>query len=90
MVTEKRLISLDEALDATHNEVFWTESEAAAVRSFLVKRPRVDAVEVVRCHACEDHGRCEIEDLLVHSCGIENPYCAGGARKQAWILRRKN
>lgn len=50
MVTEKRFISLDEALDATHREVFWTESEAAAVRSFLVKQPKLDAVEVV-------HGR---------------------------------
>jgi len=50
MATEKRLIFLDEALDATHKEVFWTESEQAAVRSFLVKRPKVDAVEVV-------HGR---------------------------------
>lgn len=47
MATEKRLISLDEALDATHREVFWTESEAAAVRSFLVKQPKVDAEEVV-------------------------------------------
>ena len=54
MATEKRLISLDEALEATHKEVFWTESEAAAVRSFLLKRPKVDAVEVdkfnVRLH----------------------------------------
>lgn len=52
MATEKRLISLDEALEATHREVFWTESEAAAVRSFLVKQPKLDAVEVV-------HGRWE-------------------------------
>lgn len=50
MATEKRLIYLDEALEATHKEVFWTESEQAAVRSFLVKQPKVDAVEVV-------HGR---------------------------------
>ena len=50
MATEKRLICLDEALEATHKEVFWTESEQAAVRSFLVKQPKVDAVEVV-------HGR---------------------------------
>ena len=47
MANEKRLISLDEALEATHKEVFWTESEQAAVRSFLVKRPKVDTVEVV-------------------------------------------
>ncbi len=52
MATEKRLIYLDEALEATHKEVFWTESEQAAVRSFLVKRPKVDAVEVP-CHCCD-------------------------------------
>ena len=66
MATEKRLICLDEALEATHNEVFWTGSEQAAVRSFLVKLPRVDAVEVMHgkwikpymnryghpCHCC--------------------------------------
>ena len=50
MATEKRLISLDEALEATHKEVLWTESEAAAIRSFLVKLPKADAVEVVHGH----------------------------------------
>lgn len=50
MANKQRLISLDDALNATREEVYWTESEAAAVRSFLVKRPKVDAVEVV-------HGR---------------------------------
>ena len=55
MKTEKRLIRLDDALEATHKEVFWTESEQAAVRSFLAKLPRVDAVEVV-------HGRWEPVD----------------------------
>lgn len=50
MATEKLLISLDEALEATHKEVFWTESEQAAVRSFLVKQPKVDAAEVIRGH----------------------------------------
>ena len=47
MANEKQLISLDEALKATHSEIYWTESQQAAVRSFLVKQPRVDAVEVV-------------------------------------------
>ena len=56
MATEKRLISLDEALEATHKEVFWTESEQAAVRSFLVKRPKVDAVEVVHGQWLFDSG----------------------------------
>jgi hypothetical protein len=52
MANEKRLISLDVAMEATHKEIWWTESQQAAVRSFLVKLPRVDAVEVV-------HGRWE-------------------------------
>lgn len=47
MANEKRLISLDEALKATHSEIYWTESQQAAVRSFLVKQPKVDALEVV-------------------------------------------
>ena len=80
MATEKRLISLDEALEATHKEVFWTESEQAAVRSFLVKQPKVDAVEVV-------HGRWiwkpidEISEVLTCSvcgnggCDENHPYC---------------
>ena len=46
MANEKRLISLDEALKATHSELYWTESQQAAVRSFLVKQPKVDAVEL--------------------------------------------
>ena len=50
MANEKRLISIDEALEATHREPFWTKSEAAYIRSFLVKLPKADAVEVV-------HGR---------------------------------
>ena len=48
-----RLIDLDEALQATNKEVWWTESKAAAVRHFLLKRPKVDAVEVVRCKNCK-------------------------------------
>ena len=56
MADKKRLISLDEALKATHKEVWWTESQASAIRSFLVKLPTVDAVEVVRCKDCKHSG----------------------------------
>lgn len=52
MATEKRLIDYEQAKRATYEEVFWTESEQAAVRNFLAKLPAVDAVEVV-------HGRWE-------------------------------
>lgn len=69
MANEKRLISLDEALKATHSEIYWTESQQAAVRSFLVKQPKVDAVEVVRCKDCA-YFRVEPDDFLgVCKCG---------------------
>ena len=64
----KRLISLDEALKATHSEIYWTESQQAAVRSFLVKQPKVDAVEVVRCKDCrwaEDIESSLLRDVFV-------------------------
>ena len=82
MATEKRLSSLDEALEATHKEVFWTESEQAAVRSFLVKQPKVDAVEVVHgrwvwhdgCFHCTN---CKAtEDHITNYC----PNCGAGMR----------
>lgn len=44
MATEKRLIDAEQAKRATYEEVFWTESEQAAVRHFLAKLPTVDAV----------------------------------------------
>ena len=55
MANEKRLISLDEALEATHSEIYWTESQQAAVRSFLVKQPKADAVEVVHGRWVDDY-----------------------------------
>lgn len=48
MGNKSRLIYLDEALAATYKEVWFSESEAAAIRSFLLKLPRVDAVEISR------------------------------------------
>lgn len=87
MATEKRLIFLDEAINATHEEVFWTESEAAAVRSFLAKRPTVDAVEVIRCKDCKkwfrhtevdrERGECRRYQTTKHETG----YCDRGERK---------
>jgi hypothetical protein len=88
MATEKRLISLDEALEATHKEVFWTESEQAAVRSFLVKQPKVDAVEVVRCKDCKhrDEAGCCTPPIISaygwdHLEPKDNDYCSYGERK---------
>ena len=77
MATEKRLICLDEAMQATHNEIWWTESQQAAVRSFLVKLPRVDAVEVVhgRWEKAEYHGflRCaRCKDVYINEEWLED------------------
>ena len=89
MKNEKRLISLDDAIKATHSEIYWTESQQAAVRSFLVKQPKVDAVEVVRCKDCIHnfvrYG--ENETYCGHPDGLNDrlrPYdfCSYGERKK--------
>ena len=79
MATEKQLISLDKALEATHKEVFWTESEAAAVRSFLAKQPKVDAVKVIRCKDCwkSADGLCSYNFKNVPG----KDFCGDGERK---------
>ena len=69
MANEKRLISLDVAMEATHKEIWWTESQQAAVRSFLVKLPRVDAVEVADMK--------EFAEDVVYQFGY---YCQNGGR----------
>ena len=50
MANEKRLIDVEQAKSATYQQIYWSESAQAAVRNFIVKLPKVDAVEVV-------HGR---------------------------------
>ena len=47
MANEKRLIDLDEAIDA-----LGVEYEDIKCKHFLEERPIVDAVEVVRCEKC--------------------------------------
>ena len=86
MANEKRLICLDETLEATHREIYWTESEQAAVRSFLVKQPKVDAAEVVRCKDCV---HCEVTPDCLRWCNVWNGingmgdegFCNYGERK---------
>ena len=57
---EKRLIDLDETRNELQKEVWWTDSEKAAIRNFLSRQKRVDAVEVVRCRDCKhyENGGC--------------------------------
>lgn len=74
-----RLIDADVALLNTYCESLWTESEAAAVRDFLVSQPTVDAVEVVRCHECKYHNdlNCAMNEWNQPDSG----YCSYAVRK---------
>lgn len=68
MANEKRLIDLDEAMKAINDEIWWTSSEKAYFRSFLLRQKRVDAVEVV-------HGEWTIieddyEDVTILECSV--------------------
>lgn len=79
MVTEKRLIDIDEAMIALHDEIWWTDSEKAYFRAFLRKQKRLDAVEVVRCKDCKHY-------MTIHCtcdgcCISDDWYCADGERK---------
>lgn len=78
MANEKRLISLDEALKATHSEIYWTESQQAAVRSFLVKQPKVDSVEVVHGYWGKKH-----DDLGIDR-GLKCSHCKGSVYEMTY------
>ena len=41
--------------------------------------PAVDAVEVVRCKDCKNHGKCTFEDTFI-TVGINDGYCRVGAK----------
>jgi len=43
--------------------------------------PKVDAVEVVRCHECIMHNKCNTEEAY-KLCRIENPFCCAGKRRE--------
>ena len=43
--------------------------------------PFEDAEKVVRCRNCTYHGRCEVEDLLVHFDPTVEHYCCHGERR---------
>ena len=43
--------------------------------------PTIDAVPVVRCDKCIMHNNCTTEDAF-KLCGIEDPFCCAGKRKE--------
>lgn len=65
MASERRLIDYETARNATCEEVFWSESEQAGVRNFLVKLPRADAVEMPEWISVKDRLPEKGEDVLV-------------------------
>lgn len=74
MATKKRLIDKDaliERCDAPHWCVWMSEIEDF---------PTVDAVEVVFCDECENHGNCYPETIF-RLARIEKPFCCVGKRK---------
>lgn len=64
MAGKKHLIDIEQATRATFEELFWTESEQASVRNFLLKLPKVDAVEVVWCKDCKSCKMCYPEKQI--------------------------
>ena len=52
-----------------------------SVLEYAEHLPAVDAVEVIRCGECIYSNSCKIEAMLLDD-GIENPYCAGGERRE--------
>ena len=63
MATKKRLIDLDESIDA-----LGVEYEDIKCKHFLEERPIVDAVEVVRCKDCK---HCTVTaDGMVCECAL--------------------
>ena len=87
MANEKRLIDVEQAKSATYQQIYWSESDQSAVRNFIVKLPRVDAVEVVRCKDCKhyDGERCE-HDRHAHQefavWAYDDDFCSYGERRE--------
>ena len=46
----------------------------------ISKMPPVDAVQVVRCKDCSNHGKCMFEDVFL-TFGKNDGYCCVGGRK---------
>ena len=85
MATEKRLISLDEAIakvkdDGILGEGYSEDERIDDVIDILESCRLVDAVEVVYCDECKNHGICIPEDTF-RWMRIEKPFCCAGRRK---------
>lgn len=85
MVTEKRLIDANALIDKWNKIIkrMVKDSDGKTPVDFglviheVSKEPTVDAVEVVYCEHCVNHGNCLTEDLF-RMARIEKPYCCVG------------
>lgn len=80
MANEKRLIDIDLAIERAKESDKIVKSsiwETCEVVEFLEDCPIEDAVEVVYCEKCVNHGNCLPEDVF-RMTRIEKPYCCAG------------
>ena len=83
-----RPIDADAAREATHREIYLTESARSAYRAFIRRQPTIDAVPVVRCKDCIWYAREEGCPLSGSDLYDENgklphatDFCSYGERK---------
>lgn len=81
MANEKRLIDANEFV-----KHFWQRVHDGEIVTLMdaehaiINAPTVDAVEVVFCDECTNHGHCIPEDTF-RLLRIEKPFCCVGGRK---------
>jgi hypothetical protein len=83
-----KLINTDELMYEVNNIFLqyaefnhWLAKDMYNRMKFAVQNAQiVDAEPVVRCKKCIIHNNCFTEDTF-NLCGIENPFCCAGKRK---------
>lgn len=83
-----RLIDADEAIRRIEENMraYYEESSggyylAEAAVDEIDSMPPVDAVPVVRCKDCSNHGKCMFEDVFLLA-GKSDGYCCVGGRNE--------
>ena len=74
-----KYISLDAAVEAVWKSQWMNDFEKGVVQKMLHKLPAVDAVPVVYCDDCVNHGNCIPEDTF-RLVRIEKPFCCVGKK----------
>ena len=84
MATEKRLIDANAYVD----ELKWLQAQVSSASAIEIqeyidrtnRQPTVNAVEVVYCDSCVNHGYCLAEDVF-RMARAEKPYCCAGKKE---------